>query len=110
MAATRTTEQPRRATFDDVAGALQDGVRDFRASARYGLAFGLLYAAGGWLLVALLLHFRMLYLAYPLAMGFALIAPFAVVGLYAVSDLLERRQPLSWLQSGRPSEARRSAT
>lgn len=96
MGVTNASLVPRKATLEDVAGALQDGLRDFRASARYGLAFGFFYAAGGWLLVALLWHFRMPYLAYPLAMGFALVAPFAVVGVYAVSDLLERKRALSW--------------
>ncbi len=96
MSATDAAPVPRKARLEDVAGALQDGLRDFRASAPYGLTFGFVFAVGGWLLVALLWYLRLPYLAYPLAMGFALVAPFAVVGVYAVSDLLERKQPVSW--------------
>ena len=35
------------------------------------------------------------FLIYPLAMGFALVAPFAAAAFYAVSDLRERGEPVT---------------
>ena len=86
----------RRLLIEDIVEALENGVRDFRAAPQFGLFFGLAYAAAGWLLVALLWYFQMPYLAYPLAMGFAIIAPFAATGLYDVSRKLERGERLDW--------------
>ncbi len=86
----------RRLMIEDIVEALENGVRDFRAAPQFGLFFGLAYAAAGWLLVALLWYFQMPYLAYPLAMGFAIIAPFAATGLYDVSRKLERGERLDW--------------
>jgi len=77
----------------DVLGA---GLRDFKAAPVYGLFFSGIYAAGGWMLILLLLQFEMTYLVYPLAAGFALIAPFIASGFYVVSQRLEENQPLSW--------------
>ncbi len=76
--------------------ALLLGIRDFRAAPLYGLAVGALYALGGWLIAWLLYAFALPFLAYPTAMGFALIAPFAAAGTYEVSRRLETGQPLSW--------------
>lgn len=86
----------RQVTTDDLVDIVSAGISDFRAAPKYGLFFGTLYMAAGWMLIALLLHFGLPYLAYPLAMGFALIAPFAVIGLYAVSDNLEKGKPNTW--------------
>ncbi|MEQ1716649.1 MAG: DUF2189 domain-containing protein [Hyphomicrobium sp.] len=85
-----------RLTPSDVLEALDHGIRDFRAAPKYGLFFGAFYAVAGWLLVALVFYFDQPYLAYPLATGFALFAPFAATGLYAVSRKLERGEPLNW--------------
>lgn len=79
-------------TVQDLIDVVGAGIRDFRAAPWFGLAVAAVYVLSGWLILALLFRFQMLYFAYPLAMGFALIAPFAVVWLYAVSDLLERGQ------------------
>ncbi|MEL7049133.1 MAG: DUF2189 domain-containing protein, partial [Pseudomonadota bacterium] len=73
----------------DLIEVLGAGVRDFVAAPQYGLFFGGVYAVAGWAIFAFLFYFKMFYLAYPLAMGFALIAPFAAVGFYAVSRALE---------------------
>ncbi len=79
----------------DIAEALVKGLRDFQALPLYGLAFGALYALGGILIVLSLTAFGMVYLAYPLAAGFALIGPFVAIGLYEVSRRREADQPVS---------------
>ena len=85
----------RNITAADVAEALGRGLRDFQAVPLYGLAFGALYAAGGIVILLSLTAFGVLYLAYPLAAGFALIGPFVAVGLYEVSRRREAGQPIS---------------
>lgn len=82
--------------LEDLIEALGNGVRDFQKAPLYGLFFGGAYAAGGWLILALLLWLDLPFLAYPLAMGFALVAPFFASGLYEVSRRLETGQALSW--------------
>jgi len=85
----------RRITATDIAEALGQGLRDFQAMPLYGLAFGALYAAGGIVILLSLTAFGMLYLAYPLGAGFALIGPFVAVGLYEASRRREAGQPIS---------------
>ena len=75
----------RRITAADIAESLGEGLRDFQAAPLFGLAFGALYVAGGVAILLSLNAFGMVYLAYPLAAGFALIGPFVAVGLYEVS-------------------------
>ncbi|MFZ5738006.1 MAG: DUF2189 domain-containing protein [Pseudomonadota bacterium] len=88
----------RRITIADIAEALGQGLRDFQAAPLYGLAFGAFYAAGGLLILACLTAFHMVYLAYPLAAGFALIGPFVALGLYEVSRQREAGTRPSMLQ------------
>jgi uncharacterized membrane protein len=85
----------RRISAADIAEALSAGLRDFQAVPLYGLALGALYAAGGNAILLCLTAFGMVYLAYPLAAGFALIGPFVAVGLYEVSRRREAGQPIS---------------
>jgi uncharacterized membrane protein len=79
----------RRITVADIADAFAHGLRDFQALPLYGLVFGALYALGG------LTQLGMVYLAYPLAAGFALLGPFVAVGLYEISRRRELGQPVS---------------
>ncbi len=94
----RKTEWPKvnDLTNDDIVEVLALGVADFRKAPIYGLLFGAFFALGGICLVLLLRNFNMPYLVYPLAMGFALVAPFVATGIYEVSRRLERDEPLSW--------------
>jgi uncharacterized membrane protein len=85
----------RRITVADVAEALGQGLRDFQAAPLYGLMFGAFYAAGGILIMLSVTALGMVYLAYPLAAGFALLGPFVAIGLYEVSRRREAGQPLS---------------
>jgi uncharacterized membrane protein len=82
----------RRITIADIAESLGLGLRDFQATPLYGLAFGALYAAGGNAILLCLTAFGLVYLAYPLAAGFALIGPFTAIGLYEVSRQREAGQ------------------
>lgn len=86
----------RRLTQEDVSAALSAGWRDFKAAPAYGLFFGLIYAVGGWFMGAMLLSTNLHYVVYPMATGFALIAPFVAAGCYEVSRRLERGIPLSF--------------
>jgi len=86
----------RRIRLDDLAQCLRQGVADFMRAPLYGLFFGGVYAVGGGLLVALVFLLDLPYLAYPAAIGFALIAPFACAGTYEVSRALERGRALTW--------------
>src|ERR1700755_1700711 len=79
----------------DIAEALGQGLRDFQAMPLYGLASGPFYAAGGIVIVLSLTAFGMVYLAYPLAAGFALIGPFVATGLYEMSRRREQGEPIT---------------
>ena len=84
----------RRIAAADIAQALGQGLRDFQAVPSMG-CFGGLYAGGGIAILLCLTAFGMVYLAYPLAAGFAMIGPFVAIGLYEVSRRREARQPIS---------------
>lgn len=83
-----------RVAAADVIEAIGAGIRDFQALPLYGLAIGAFYAAGGLFVVLSATAFGMVYLAYPLAAGFALLGPFAAIFLYEVSRRREMGQPL----------------
>jgi uncharacterized membrane protein len=82
----------RQISAADVAEALGQGVRDFQAVPLYGLAFGGVYALGGLMIVLSVTALGLVYLAYPLAAGFALLGPFVAIGLYEVSRRRELGQ------------------
>ena len=85
----------RRIRTADIAEALGQGLRDFQAMPLYGLLFGALYAGGGVVILLCLTAFGLVYLAYPLAAGFALLGPFVAIGLYEMSRRREAGQPVS---------------
>ncbi len=80
----------------DILEILGAGLRDFRAAPLYDLGISAIYTVGGWVLILLLVLYDLPYLVYPLAAGFALIAPFVAAAFYSVSRSLERKEALSW--------------
>tara|TARA_R110000782_G_scaffold20627_4_gene55629 strand:- start:423 stop:1268 length:846 start_codon:yes stop_codon:yes gene_type:complete len=93
--------QVNRVGVNDLIDVLALGLRDFRAAPTYDIFFAGIYALGGWLLILMLVAFELPYLVYPLAAGFALIAPFIASGFYVISKRLEAPAPdggavLSW--------------
>jgi len=91
-----TLPDVRPITFADLRACLAAGITDFRRAPLFGLFFGAVYAIGGLLILALVFRLEMSYLAYPLAIGFALIGPFIAVGLYEVSRRIEAGRALDW--------------
>lgn len=86
----------REITVDDISAALAAGLRDFRAAPAFGLVFGGIYAVGGILLFLTVAELDLMFLAYPMAAGFAIIAPLVAVGLYEVSRILEAGEKPTW--------------
>ena len=60
------------AGLEDLSYALKAGWRDFLKAPQYGLFFGIIYAAGGLLMIWLTACLGILWAAYPLMIGFAL--------------------------------------
>lgn len=85
----------RRIRVADIAEALGQGLRDFQAVPLYGLMFGAIYMLGGNAILLCLTALGMVYLAYPLAAGFALIGPFVAIGLYEISRRREVDEPIT---------------
>lgn len=86
----------RQISIADLIECIEKGVKDFTRSPRYGLFFGAFYAVGGALILWLAFNSGYFYLAYPLVMGFALLAPFGAAGTYEISRRLEAGEPLTW--------------
>lgn len=96
-------------TVDDISEALAAGLRDFRAAPAFGLLVGAIYAIGGNVLFWVAASYDFLFIAYPLAAGFALVAPFAAVGIYETSRRLANGGDVSVpaLVGSVPAHARR---
>lgn len=86
----------REVTVDDISAALAAGMRDFRAAPAFGLVFGGLYAVGGLAIFYAVTSLELAFLAYPLAAGFAIVAPLVAVALYEVSRTLEAGGRPTW--------------
>jgi len=94
--ATKHLIEVQKVTVDDLLEVMGLGLRDFKAAPVYGLFFGGIYAVGGWVLILMLIEFDLPFLVYPVAAGFALVAPFIASGFYVVSSQLEKSEPLSF--------------
>jgi uncharacterized membrane protein len=87
-----TSAQPvvRKLQFADLGIALREGLNDFEAVPSHAIMLCLIYPVVGLVLARLVLGYAVLPLLFPLAAGFALIGPFAAVGLYELSSRREQ--------------------
>ena len=75
----------RKIAMKDLQDALAKGIDDFRAFPTHVIFLSAIYPIIGLVLAGLTLSYDLLPLLFPLAAGFALVGPFAAIGLYEVS-------------------------
>lgn len=86
----------RRIGLSDLRSALHKGVEDFEAYRSDVLFLGVIYAVAGLVVARLAFRMNLIPLLFPLASGFAIIGPFAAVGLYEMSRLREQGVEARW--------------
>lgn len=86
----------RRITVGDVFTSLRQGLDDFRDSRAHLILLALIYPVLGLVLGRIASGAEALPLIYPIVTGFALLGPFAAVGLYEMSKRREAGKPVSW--------------
>jgi uncharacterized membrane protein len=80
----------------DLKDALARGIDDFAAMPSHAIFLCLIYPIAGLFLARLLLGYDVLPMLYPIAAGFALLGPFAAIGLYELSRRREQGLEASW--------------
>ena len=86
----------RRIEVKAIREALEEGLNDFWAMPSHAAFLGLVYPLCGMVLASAPSYQNALQLLFPLASGFALVGPFAAVGLYEMSRRRELRLEISW--------------
>lgn len=83
-------------TARDVRECLHLGFSDFARAPFIGLMLGAVFALIGVIIVLSLFASDAPWMAYPFAIGFPLVGPFAAAGIYEVSRVLERGDVPRW--------------
>jgi uncharacterized membrane protein len=86
----------RKITAADLWDSLKKGVADVGATRDDVLFIAVIYPVAGLVLARLALSYDLLPMVFPLASGFALIGPFAAVGLYEMSRRREQGEAVNW--------------
>jgi len=86
----------RKIGLADLKDALARGIDDFLAMPSHAVFLCLIYPIVGFVLARLVLGYNVLPMLFPLAAGFALIGPFAAIGLYEMSRRRELGMDVSW--------------
>jgi len=86
----------RKIGFADLRFALAQGMRDFAAAPVFGLVIAGIFVSGGIIIYLQLTVLDSSWLILPIAVGFPLIGPFVVVGLYEVSHQIELGNVPRW--------------
>src|SRR5579859_3377018 len=97
--ADQATPVIRRIKVSDLWDSLKKGAADVGATRDDILFIGVIYPLAGLLLARLMFSYDLLPLVFPLASGFALIGPFAAVGLYEMSKRREEGKHVSWFDA-----------
>jgi uncharacterized membrane protein len=85
----------RHITVADIAHSLALGIEDFKACRTDVVFLSVAYPVVGLILWRLATGYDLLPLIFPLSSGFALVGPFAAIGLYEMSRRREQRVPIT---------------
>jgi uncharacterized membrane protein len=80
----------------DLIEALRKGIDDFNAMPTHVIFISLIYPIAGLLIARATFGYDVVPLLYPLAAGFALLGPFAAIGIYELSRRREQGYDTSW--------------
>ena len=80
----------------DLRDCLKSGWQDYRRAPLIGLFFSAFYVLGGYVIISVLFFAGEIWWVMPFTVGFPLLAPFAGVGFYATSCLIEHKEKVSW--------------
>jgi uncharacterized membrane protein len=105
-AAARASPEVRQVSVADLRDCLRKGFADFAAARDDVMFIAIIYPIAGLVLAALASRYDLLPMVFPLLAGFALIGPFAAVGLYEISRRLEQGEPVSWTAAAGVFESR----
>jgi uncharacterized membrane protein len=94
--AARKLPAVRSITPSDLMDALARGVDDFRAMPTHVIFLSLIYPIAGLAIARWTFGYNIVPMLYPLLAGFALIGPFAAIGLYELSRRRELGLDTSW--------------
>jgi uncharacterized membrane protein len=86
----------RSITPRDLIDVLAKGLDDFWAMPTHVIFLSLIYPIAGLIIARAALGYDLLPLLYPMATGFALIGPFAAIGIYELSRRREQGLDVSW--------------
>lgn len=97
VATTSTMPAVRKIGLSDLHDALRLGWEDFKAVPSHAIMLCAIYPVLGLMLARAVLGYSVLPLLFPLAAGFALLGPFAALGLYELSRRRELGEtPSAW--------------
>lgn len=98
LAGAAPAAQPRVRTIttEDLREALSRGWEDFKAKPSHLVFLALIYPIAGVVLAQLTVSYNIFPLLFPLLAGFALLGPFAAIGLYEISRRREKGIDSSW--------------
>lgn len=94
--ARRSIPHVRSLALSDLVDALRKGLDDFLAMPTHAIFLGLIYVVIGLALGRAMFGYDVFPLLYPAAAGFALLGPFAAVGLYELSRRREMGRDTNW--------------
>jgi uncharacterized membrane protein len=89
----------RKIGIGDLRAALASGAEDFWAKPSHVVFLALIYPIAGLIFARLIVGYDVLPLLFPLVAGFALVGPFAAIGLYEISRRREKGIDTSWLHA-----------